>query len=37
MVRFALTGINCSLEVKGQMIDIVVKSLDGSTEVELNK
>ena len=32
-----LTGINGSLEVKGQMIHIVVKSLDGSTEVELKQ
>ena len=33
--NFTLTGINGSVEVDGQLVDIVVSSFDGSTEVKL--
>ena len=36
-LRFTLTGINGSVKVEGRMIDIVVTSLDGSTEVGLKQ
>lgn len=34
-LRFTLTGINGSVEMESRLVDIVVKSLDGKTELEL--
>ena len=36
-LKFMLTGVNGSTEVESQLVNNVVKSLDGATAVELPK